>query len=194
MVMKYIFKKMSERRDKLSEEELKLRLKNIPIKIDEYEGVEYKLVKTWGIYLDSILFEMVVFKIKELIERDIGIDNFDYVCSVPPCGIPLSASVSFVMKKPLIVPLPPEFRIMAKIENFHNEEQIERGKRILLVDDIINSGSSARITKERLNSINGEFVGLVVVLFNDTFPEKRNDKIKKEESEKIKYLFKVSEL
>ena len=185
---------MSGRRDALKGAELKIRLRSIPTQISEYRGEEYRLVQTWGIYLDELLFKSVVFGLKELIEKEIGADEFYYICALPPCGTPLATSVSFVMEKPLIVPLPQDFAVMGTTENFYNEGQIKRGKRILLVDSIINSGGSARSTMEKLDSIDGEFIGLAAVLFNDRFPKERSDKFKRDKKEKIKYLFKVSEL
>lgn len=185
---------MIERRGALKGAELMTRLKSIPTQTSKYRGEQYKLVQTWCIYLDEILLKSVVFGLKELIEKEIGADKFDYICAVPPCGIPLASSLSFVMEKTLIVPLPQDFSVMGTIENFYCEEQIEHKKRILLVDSIINSGGSARSTMEKLDSIDGEFIGLAVVLFNDAFPAKRSDKFKRDEFKNIKYLFNASEL
>jgi orotate phosphoribosyltransferase len=185
---------MIGRRDVLKGEELKKRLRGIPMQTSMYGGIHYKLVQTWCIYSDELLFKSVVFGLKELIEKEIGANKFDCICAVPPCGTPLAASLSLVMEKPLIVPLPQDFAIMGTIENFHCEGRIEHGKRILLVDSISNSGASARNTMEQLGSIDGTFIGLAVVLSNDTFPEKRSDEFKKDYRSDIKYLFTVSEL
>lgn len=159
----------------LSDIKLKQKFKELPKVHYSYNGGSYYLVQTWAIFQDIILFEATLLRLKKLIEEDIRLDNFDYICAVPPCGIPISTGVSLITRKPLIVPLSPEVRFMVP-QNFYTEDTIERGKRILLVDAIINSGASARITKEKLESIDGKFVGLVVPLFNNTFPEKRSDK------------------
>ncbi len=178
---------------KLSDEKLKQKFKELPKKSFLHNESTYYLVQTWAIYLDSTLFEATVFRLKELIEKDIGLDNFDYICAVPPCGVPISTGVSLYTGKPLIVPFPPEFRFMVP-DDFYSEDTIERGKRILLIDGIINSGASARATKDKLESIDGKFVGLVIAIFNDTFPERKSDKFKKDEVNNIKYLFNQSEL
>lgn len=106
---------MIERKDVLKGEELKKRLRGIPMQTSMYDRIHYKLVQTWCIYSDALL-------------------------------------------------------------------------------SISNSGASARNTMEQLDSISGTFVGLAVVLSNDTFPEKRSDKFKKDYRSDIKYLFTVSEL
>lgn len=181
---------MIEEREILSDVELKNRLRNLPI--NDTGG--FKLLDTFAIYLDNILFKSLTFKLKKLIESKIGLDKFDYICAVPPCGVPLSTSVSLITNKPLIMPLPQELHIVGVVHDFHSGSQIEQGKRILLVDTVINSGLSARATKQRLDSIDGKFVGLVVALFNDMFPDKRSDKFKRDEIEKINCLFKLSEI
>lgn len=181
---------MIDKKDIINDVELIDKLRNLP----RNDTNEFKFVDTFAIYFDNNLFKTISFKLYELIETSIKIENIDYICAVPPCGIPIAASVSLMTNRPLIVPLPQEVHILGVSNDFHAGSEIERGKRILLVDSVINSGISARTTKQKLDSIEGKFAGLVVALFNDMFPDKRSDKFKKDELNNIKYLYKVSEI
>lgn len=177
----------------LNDRELKEKLRAFTSDAPEGSLVDYKYVRTWGIYLDVDLFHTIVQRLINLINNEFR-GNYQYICAVPPCGIPLASSLSYMLNKRMIVPLPSELVLMGISDNFHNEREIETGKRILLVDSIINAGGSARNIQEKLKSIDGEYAGLVVVLYNDTYPINRSDNFKKDKFSTIKYLFKVSEL
>ena len=177
----------------ISDFELINELKLLTITKNKHKEFEYNRVEIWNIYMQNQLFKSIVFRLKKLICETIGKDNFDYICAVPPCGIPLSSCLSLAMEKPLIIPSHQELRLF-RSESFYNEEKIEHNKRILLVDIIINYGNSARNTKDNLSSIKGKFIGLAVVLFNDTLNKNMVDCFKIDEQDKIYYLFKVSEL
>jgi len=173
--------------------ELKNKLKNLSKDEHSFERKKFYLLQTWAIYLDSSLFKCAIDRLSKLIENRIGLNNFDYICAVPTCGVPISAGLSLSLEKPLIVPHTEGIRAEVA-DQFHIQKEIKPKKKIVLVDAIINSGVSARITKDNLKSIDGEFVGLAVLLYNDKYPEKIMDKFRLEEKEKIMYIFKVSDL
>jgi orotate phosphoribosyltransferase len=174
---------------KLNEIDMKKKLKALTSDAPD-DTYEYKYVRTWGIYLETDLFHSIVTKLGDMIKKE----SFEYICPVPPCGLPLASTLSHALDKKMIVPLPAEFALLGISDTFHNENDIKHGKKVILVDSIINAGGSARNIEEKLRAIDGEFVGLFVVLFNDTFPANRSDRFKKEKKENIKYIYKVSDL
>lgn len=177
----------------LSDQELKLKLRAFTSPPLGMTRDEYRYVRTWGIYLDVALFHTIIQRLADLVNKEFK-SSYEYICAVPPCGIPLASALSYNLNKRMIVPLPSDLSLLGITDNFHNEKEIESGKRILLVDSIVNAGGSARTIEEKLKSIDGKYVGLVVVLYNDTYPQNKSDRFKKDKIETIKYLYNVSEI
>jgi orotate phosphoribosyltransferase len=77
----------------------------------------------------------------DAIKSEIGVENFDRVAGIPTAGLPLSAVVAYVLRKPFIY-------IRQKQRLKGRERRVEGivmpGDRVLLVDDLVTTGLSLK--------------------------------------------------
>lgn len=98
------------------------------------------------IYSNSDLFNEIVDIMVNRI-RSHTFDNYDYICGVPFGSIPLATAISLQLNKPILY-------IRKEKKTYGNKSQIEGtfniGDTVLLIDDILTTGSSILKTKNIL--------------------------------------------
>jgi orotate phosphoribosyltransferase len=97
----------------------------------------------------------------EILEKEIGAKNIDYVAGGETAGIPYAAFISQIMKKPMLYirKKPKGFGRMAQIEGFIDED----GKKVVLVEDVQNFGTSVKIFIDALREAKAMVSDLLVV-------------------------------
>jgi adenine/guanine phosphoribosyltransferase-like PRPP-binding protein len=143
----------------------------------------------WSIYLNNEYSEIM--NNYESLLNSIAI-NADYICPIPTSGYPLIPIASKCTKLPIIT-----YRkqtVPRSITEFDNESQIQKNKRVFLVDTNINYGDSIENCVVQLSKIKAEIVGLAVIVFNDTLKLKNTYKLSNLISEeKLYYLSKITD-
>lgn len=84
-------------------------------------------------------FRKMIKNLQNLISESSGLDNFDYIASVPTSGLVIASALAIQTVKPLVYirHKPKEYGTESLIEG-----KIPEGSRILLVDDVITTGLS----------------------------------------------------
>ena len=84
-------------------------------------------------------FRKMVKSLQELISEKIGLDNFDYIASVPTSGLVIASALAIETIKPLIYirQKPKDYGTGSLIEG-----KIPEGSRVVLVDDVGTTGHS----------------------------------------------------
>jgi len=84
-------------------------------------------------------FRKMIKHIQNQIMEKVGLENFDYIGSVPTGGLVVASSLAYEIVKPLIYVRnkPKEYGSYKIIEGF-----IERGKRVLMIDDVASTGGT----------------------------------------------------
>ena len=105
----------------------------------------------------DVLMEFAV----EILEKEIGEKNIDFVAGGETAGIPYAAFISQLMKKPMLYirKKPKGFGRMAQIEGFIDQD----GKKVVLVEDVQNFGTSVKIFIDTLREAKAVVENLVVV-------------------------------
>jgi len=97
--------------------------------------------------------------LKTLIHSQIGLESFDYLCSVPTSGTVFGSALSYELFKPHIY-------VRKDLKNYGTQKKIEGAlepnSKILFVDDVITTGQSILTAVESLS--NNSVVSGVVVL------------------------------
>ena len=96
----------------------------------------------------------------ELIRGEVG-DSFDRVAGIPTAGIPFAAVVALKLGKPFIY-VRKTLRLHGQLKTV--EGVLNRGDRVLLVDDLVSTGDSALKTVEAIRSHGGEVSDVVVLI------------------------------
>ena len=84
-------------------------------------------------------FRKMIKHLQNQIIEKVGLENFDYIVSIPTGGLVIASSLAFEIVKPLIYVRnkPKEYGTSKSIEGF-----IERGKKVLMIDDVATTGGS----------------------------------------------------
>ena len=84
-------------------------------------------------------FRKMVKSLQNLISEKIGLDNFDYIASVPTSGLVIASALAIETVKPLIYirQKPKDYGTSSLIEG-----KISEGSRVVLVDDVGTTGHS----------------------------------------------------
>jgi orotate phosphoribosyltransferase len=108
----------------------------------------------------------------EILEGEIGARNIDYIAGGETAGIPYAAFISQKMQKPMLYirKKPKGFGRMAQIEG-HIEGE---GKKIVLIEDVQNFGTSVKIFIDALRSSGNIVENLLVIFSHGHESSKRN--------------------
>ena len=84
-------------------------------------------------------FRKMIKALQNLISEKIGLDNFDYIASVPTSGLVIASALAIETVKPLIYirPKPKDYGTENVVEG-----KITKSARVLLVDDVATTGLS----------------------------------------------------
>ena len=84
-------------------------------------------------------FRKMIKHLQNQIIEKVGLENFDYIVSIPTGGLVIASSLAFETVKPLIYVRnkPKEYGTSKSIEGF-----IELGKKVLMIDDVATTGGS----------------------------------------------------
>ena len=84
-------------------------------------------------------FRKMIKSLQNLISEKIGLDNFDYIASVPTSGLVIASALAIETVKPLIYirQKPKDYGTSSLIEG-----KIPEGSRVVLVDDVGTTGHS----------------------------------------------------
>ena len=96
--------------------------------------LDLRILQSYPIY-----FRMGIFLLKQYIIRNIGLDAFDYICSIPTSGTVFGSAISYDLFKPHIY-------IRKNIKNYGTQKIFEGdfvpNSKILFIDDVITTGNS----------------------------------------------------
>ena len=122
----------------------------------------------------------------DLIEGDVGTDNFDRIAGIPTAGIPFSSLLAYHLKKPFLY-IRPHMRVHGR------ERRVEGimmpGDRVLLIDDLITTGLSMRKAVEAIRAEGGLVTDGAVLIYREEGGKERlaGDNVR------LHYLLKASE-
>ena len=104
-------------------------------------------------------FRKMIKSLQNLISEEIGLDNFDYIASVPTSGLVIASALAMETVKPLIYirQKPKDYGTGSLIEG-----KISEGSKVVLVDDVGTTGNSLlnaiRALKDAKMRIDSAFV------------------------------------
>jgi orotate phosphoribosyltransferase len=105
-------------------------------------------------------FRISIYLLKKYIIHNIGLDNFDYICSIPTSGTIFGSSLAYDLFKPHIY-------VRKNIKNYGTQKIIEgdllSNSKILFVDDVMTTGNSLTTSIEHLRDRSIINEGLVLV-------------------------------
>ena len=118
--------------------------------------LDLRILQSYPLY-----FRKTIFLLKTLIHSQIGLESFDYLCSVPTSGTVFGSALSYELFKPHIY-------VRKDLKNYGTQKKIEGAlepnSKILFVDDVITTGQSILTALESLS--NNSVVSGVVVLID----------------------------
>lgn len=97
----------------------------------------------------------------KLIKMDLGADSFERIAGIPLAGLPFGSLVAYQLKKPFLYVRP---RIKLHGRQRRIEGIIMPGDRVLLIDDLITTGSSLRKAVAAIRAEGGVVDDVVVLL------------------------------
>ena len=116
--------------------------------------LDLRILQSYPLY-----FRKTISLLKTLIHSQIGLESFDYLCSVPTSGTVFGSALSYELFKPHIY-------VRKDLKNYGTQKKIEGAlepnSKILFVDDVITTGQSILTALESLS--NNSVVSGVVVL------------------------------
>jgi orotate phosphoribosyltransferase len=130
-------------------------------------------------------FRISIFLFKKYIMDNIGMDNFEYICSIPTSGTIFGASLAYELFKPHIY-------VRKNTKNYGTQKTFEgdfvSNSKILFIDDVITTGNSLASSIELLRdrSIIND-----IIVFVD---RKQGKDILKEYKLKIHKIISISEI
>lgn len=96
--------------------------------------LDLRILQSYPIY-----FRKSIFLLKKYAMRDIGLDNFDYVCSIPTSGTVFGSSLAYEIFKPHLY-------VRKGIKQYGTQKTYEGdlipNSKILFVDDVMTTGNS----------------------------------------------------
>lgn len=96
--------------------------------------LDLRILQSYPLY-----FRKTISLLKNLIQSQIGLESFDYICSVPTSGTIFGSALSYELFKPHIY-------IRKDLKNYGTQKKIEGAlepnSKILFVDDVITTGQS----------------------------------------------------
>lgn len=120
--------------------------------------------------------ELFSLLMKEWSDKLLAEVEFDIVCGIPMAGMPFGTMISYFTKKPMIF-------IRKQAKNHGRNKLIEggdvKGKKVLIVDDLISSGFSKEFAIEELRKEGANVSDLAVLIDrreNDTESAQWDDK------------------
>ena len=118
--------------------------------------LDLRILQSYPLY-----FRKTISLLKTLIHSQIGLESFDYLCSVPTSGTVFGSALSYELFKPHIY-------VRKDLKNYGTQKKIEGAlepnSKILFVDDVITTGQSILTALESLS--NNSVVSGVVVLID----------------------------
>jgi len=122
----------------------------------------------------------------KLLEKDLGVENFDRIAGIPTAGMPFASVIAYHLKKPFIY-------IRSKVKLHGRERRIEGvimpGNRVLLVDDLVTTGLSLRKAAKNMRAEGGVVSDALVMLDREEGGKERLLK----DNIKLHYLLTASE-
>ena len=114
--------------------------------------VDIKLACTYPEILDKIVEEM---------ERKVKVLEFDRIACIELGGVPLAVALSLRLRKPYVI-----FRKRRKEYGTKDElvGNIVAGEKVLVVEDVTTTGSSAMSVVERVETKGGKVVAILTVV------------------------------
>jgi orotate phosphoribosyltransferase len=118
--------------------------------------LDLRILQSYPLY-----FRKTISLLKTLIHSQIGLESFEYLCSVPTSGTVFGSALSYELFKPHIY-------VRKDLKNYGTQKKIEGAlepnSKILFVDDVITTGQSILTAVESLS--NNSVVSGVVVLID----------------------------
>jgi orotate phosphoribosyltransferase len=122
----------------------------------------------------------------KLLDKDLGVENFDRIAGIPTAGMPFASVIAYHLKKPFIY-------IRSKVKLHGRERRIEGvimpGNRVLLVDDLVTTGLSLRKAAKNMRAEGGVVSDALVMLDREEGGKERLLK----DNIKLHYLLTASE-
>jgi len=117
--------------------------------------LDLRILQSYPLY-----FRKTISLLKTLIHSQIGLESFDYLCSVPTSGTVFGSALSYELFKPHIY-------VRKDLKNYGTQKKIEGAlepnSKILFVDDVITTGQSILTAVESLSN-NSAVSGVVVLI------------------------------
>ena len=117
--------------------------------------LDLRILQSYPLY-----FRKTISLLKTLIHSQIGLESFDYLCSVPTSGTVFGSALSYELFKPHIY-------VRKDLKNYGTQKKIEGAlepnSKILFVDDVITTGQSILTAVESLSN-NSVVCGVVVLI------------------------------
>jgi len=96
--------------------------------------IDLRLLQSYPVY-----FRKAIYLLKMLVLQRIGLDGFDYICSIPTSGTIFGSSLSFELFKPHIY-------VRKDVKAYGTQKKLEGdlkpGSRVLFVEDVVTTGNS----------------------------------------------------
>lgn len=133
------------------------------------------------------VFKRIIGMYSSIIVNEVGLSNFDVICGIPTSGLVFASALAYSLEKPLIY-------IRKDVKSHGTQKNIEGflkpGDRVLLVDDLITTGSSLISSSEMVLGEGGVIKDAVVLVDR----EEGGIANLKNISINVHYVAKVSEL
>jgi orotate phosphoribosyltransferase len=117
--------------------------------------LDLRILQSYPLY-----FRKTISLLKTLVHSQIGLESFDYLCSVPTSGTVFGSALSYELFKPHIY-------VRKELKNYGTQKKIEGAlepnSKILFVDDVITTGQSILTAVESLSN-NSAVSGVVVLV------------------------------
>lgn len=133
------------------------------------------------------IFRKIVDMYGKAIKMEVGLSNFDIICGIPTSGLVFASAIAMSLEKPLIY-VRKDVRQHGTQRNI--EGLIKPGNRVLLIDDLITTGSSLISSKEMIAAEGCEIIDAVVLVDR----EEGGIQNLKNIGVKVHYVAKVTEL
>jgi len=176
-------------------EAMKAELCRILVKIGALKFGTFKLTsgRTSPYYIDLRIvpsfpdaFQRICDLYLNVIKRDLKVNEFERIAGIPTAGIPFASVIAYRLGKPFLY-VRTHVRLRGRERRV--EGMVMPGDRVLLVDDLITTGRSLRISAAAVRAEGGVVTDAVVLLDRE---EGGRERLAKEDIT-LHYLLKVSE-